>query len=60
MRQTLIHILEFDELKRIADYLELSSKKDDTTLPKIKSIIQHMQDSKHHHPVCKITVEEEQ
>jgi len=49
-------ILEFHEIKRIHDYLIVSSKKNDFTLPKIKSIITQMQNF--NHPVCKIIVEE--
>ena len=49
-------ILEFHEIKRIHDYLNISSKKNDTTTPKIKSIIHSMEQSKN--PVCKIIVEE--
>ncbi len=49
--------LEFYELKRIHDYIDISSKKNDTTLlSKIKSIIDSMNDSKY--PGCKIIVEE--
>ena len=50
-------ILEFHELKRIYDYLAISSKKNDTLLPKIKSVIAQMQEC--HHPFCRITVEED-
>ena len=46
--------LELHEIKKIHDYPSISSKKNDTTLPKIKSIIAQMQKSKH--PVCKIIV----
>jgi len=49
--------LEFYELNRIHDYIDIDSKKDDTTLlSKIKSIIDSMNDSKY--PVCKIIVGE--
>ncbi len=48
-------ILEFYELKRIWNYLKISTKKNDTTLPKIKEILDSME--KHNRPVCKIVVE---
>jgi|APSaa5957512535_1039671.scaffolds.fasta_scaffold05881_5 hypothetical protein len=49
-------ILEFYEVKRIYDYLKISSKKNDTTLPKTKSIIQSLEQC--NNPVCKIIVED--
>jgi len=51
--------LEYHEVKRIYDYLSISSRKNDTTLPKVKSILKHLEESKHpSSAVCKITVEE--
>ncbi len=50
-------ILEFHELKRIYDYLKITSKKNDATLPKIKPVTHSMVQSKN--PPCKIIAEEQ-
>lgn len=54
----MIQTLEYYELKRIYDYLNISSKKHDTTLPKIKLILQSMEQA--NNPSCKIIVEDSQ
>lgn len=52
----IVEILDYHETKRIYDYLNIASLKNDTTLPKIKRILDYMIDS--NHPVCKIIAEE--
>ena len=52
----IVEILNHHEIKRIYDYLNISSKKNDTTLPKIKRILGYMNNS--NLPVCKIIAEE--
>jgi hypothetical protein len=56
MEQKIIQTLEYHEVKRIYDYLNISSKKHDITVPKIKIILDSMNEFSH--PVCQIIVEE--
>ncbi len=49
-------LLEFHELKEIANYLKIAVRKGNTTSPKIQAVVSLMESGRN--PVCKISVEE--
>jgi len=56
MEQKIEVPLEYHELEKFYYYLKIASRKHDTTVPKIKTAIDSMNNFKH--PICKITVED--